>query len=212
MTKKHHAESNAPIKQKRTVTIPLAKLFADLRGDRDRTSSPSFDDAFAALIHLTKAYGQRTRYCREAFHRLRQLQWIVNRVWILNAEVGLGVHFGTGGSTPLVVELVTLTESAYYVAFRLKGVIEEIGIAEGNADCKNFNPKAIRDVRNHVLEHAVDPTFVFATGGSNGPQIKPHAKYAGNDKAFDRGLFPNVEEFLDQFARRLYAAASASAE
>ena len=199
---------------RRAVTIPTIDLLAELaelQGNPERPSQAMFDAALASLVAFGKAFPKSVRHAREGIHRLRQLDWMVERVWTLSAEVGGSYHFGMGKDVR-VIELITLSESAYYIAFRLKGVINGIGEREDipALKSKRFNPIGVRDVRNHLLEHTEEPMYVFATGGNHGPRLKPLDKYRGA-KFVDRGLYVNIEEFLQDLVKQADAALGRSA-
>jgi hypothetical protein len=199
-------EPNPP--QTGVVTIPLRHLLRDLSNAAGPdTPCLDFTEAKAALMQMQKTFVEPKRHFREAWRRLFQIEWIVNRVWSLEAGGGgVQFHFGSSAKDERTMEVITLTESAYYFAFRLKRVIKEIGRAT-DTTCKNFDSKGVNSVRNQLIEHTDDPTYEFATGDADGPRLKPHDKYRKHKETFDRGLYVNIEEYLNDFSRRLRAAA-----
>lgn len=201
MTPRRRKTAAAEPKRK-VVTIPMARLLDDLQGGVRRSAPPDFSPAWQALERLERAHPRRGRHLREAVHRMRQLEWIAARVWQLELKAGVIVHLESLAADDRGIEVITLCEGAYYFAARLKRVISEIGEDEKCVLCKNFDPRGVRTVRNHLIEHTKDPTWMFATGGSNGPRLKPTDEYRGAE--FDRGLYVNIDEFLKEFVDRAH--------
>lgn len=135
----------------------------------------------------------------EVIERLRQLQFIVERVRILEASAD-------GVRVPDIVylELRTLTEAFYWVASRTRAVLRS-GALPG---LESFECVGVRNVRNKLLEHPEGRdskvfTASFAFGGVNGPHIKA-ARRVGQEEVFpDAGLYPNAQAFQEEFERLL---------
>ena len=65
---------------------------------------------------------------------------------------------------------------------------------------KNFKPKGVRDVRNHLITHTDKPmtsgAYIFSFGVSTqGPVLRP-TKPIGVPAPIDKGLESNIEEFF----------------
>ncbi len=72
---------------------------------------------------------------------------------------------------------------------------------------KNFKPKGIRDVRNHLIEHTDNPktsgAYIFSFGiSTHGPVLRP-TKPTDVPAPTDSGLDVNIEEFLSSIVKIL---------
>ena len=66
---------------------------------------------------------------------------------------------------------------------------------------KNFRPKGLTNVRNHLIEHTDGPgsgaTILSFAISSNGPLLRP-LKPTGVPAPHDLGFIANVDEFLQK--------------
>ena len=98
----------------------------------------------------------------------------------------------------LATEIELLTESFYYVAFRLEGLL-------GDKLKLMYRPKKIRRVRNQLIEHPekahgpVNPNFTFGSDLETGPIIKQFGE-RGEDAHNDEGLYVNAGEAIERLA------------
>ena len=146
----------------------------------------------------------------EALKRLEQLHWLCQSIARAQEEARL-IDWSQYYETPKdsthssIVELQTLCESFYYLAWRLIGLLKH---HDPFRNLKNACP-GIRMVRNQLLEHPERPdsgvTFPsFSYGSDNGPRLKvisESTNEAGGwmlvDNAahlLDPGLWPNARE------------------
>jgi hypothetical protein len=96
----------------------------------------------------------------------------------------------------LLRETVIYTECIYYFAFSFKKKCDDI------PGLKQFSPKGIRDVRNHIMEHpkekfsnafAITDSIQLRTGKYTFSESED--KWIHEDISIDPGLNRNMEEF-----------------
>lgn len=171
----------------------------------------------SSLGVLAEAEGGAGRpFVLEALTRLDQLHWLCERVAYVEkraASIDWRAWEKSAHSDyfhPCVIELQTLTEAFYYIAWRLIALLDrDDGPIPGLRGLRS-RCVGIRTVRNKLLEHpeAVNsrihvPAIMFGTPG--GPRLKFVAEVkTGEDGAlifrtntsdlFDNGLWANAEE------------------
>lgn len=167
---------------------------------------PDFSEArslFATYWHrrqVANSSNDDDDFFAEAEKRLDQLDTIVRRIVLLEREhdridrriekersplrqrAGMPRYNLTTTSIDIEVEL--LIEAFYYFAWRFVHIIRRVAF-------KTFNPKGVRDVRNHLVQHPDKPNH----------SVEIH----------DRGLFVNAQELIDQLVHRLRTAERESA-
>lgn len=151
---------------------------------------------------------------QEGIKRLEQLRWLFERIWVLEeaAELFLQMAFDkvqagekvdqqslkTHASNKEEAEI--LTESFYYIAWRLLGGILMYRFPKLKNGKKVLG---IDNVRNKLIEHPRDTgsgVYInsFAYGGPVGPVVKG-VRYTGQENVYkDGGLWVNIKEFLDE--------------
>jgi hypothetical protein len=162
----------------------------------------------------TLAHAPKLDYITEADVRLNQLRYLLRRFRAVDrrAEVSYralwpkGVKDRAGharratGVHELGDQVELYGEAFYFFAWRLKGALSQV------PGFSTFDPVGVRDVRNHLIEHAegrkrgvMARSFMF-----NCPQgfvLKPHG--GGPGRVVDKGLYPNAEELLTDLLTRL---------
>jgi hypothetical protein len=170
-----------------------------------------------------------TPFVLEAIMRLDQLGWLCERVAQVEADAAAidwpawqNSH-GNVRFPPLLVELQTLTEAFYYMAWRLIALLDRIDGPIPTLRGLRSKCRGIRTVRNHLLEHPEAsnsrvhvPSILF--GSSEGPRLKFIAEVrSGEDgtprfrtnraELFDRGLWANAQELKSAMDARLAGGA-----
>jgi hypothetical protein len=154
-----------------------------------------------AYHHLQDRFG-------ESFEGLRQLSFIIGRMRELDARLQ-GVHT----EDAIVLEMKVLTEAFYYKAFRVRTVLRMLP----SPALRGFECEAIRDVRNHLLEHPEGRasgviTGGFAFGGGVGPALK-HGRPTRMPEVFaDSGLYANADQYRCSLEGVLEAAVANAAD
>lgn len=138
----------------------------------------------------------------EAVDGLRQLSFIINRVKELDAQVK-----GVRTEDTVVVEMKVLTEAFYYKAFRVQKLIN----MEPYPALISFKCRAVRDIRNHLLEHPEGGASGVTSGGFGfGGIVGPALKYGRSVEVPtvfpDAGLYVNSEEFRSNLEHALEMA------
>lgn len=137
----------------------------------------------------------------EVRERLRQLDWVLDRVYDLQGRYEALSRQGDGDSVGAMLELgdefEVFTEAFYLFAWRLRLVVKQL------PSCRSFECKPIRDIRNLLIVHPEKPGGVLrrsvSFGDEVGPQLKPAVlEPPSKSRLFDRGLFVNASEFRDQ--------------
>jgi len=153
----------------------------------------------------------------EGRKRLKQIEFVLNRVAILENEsekfmkaVFKSEKTGQKTSNKEVLrhlvmedEKELLTESFYYIAFRLRKIIRSLP-ALGNFECEE-----VRNVRNKLIEHTEESGVFFnsfASGGPNGPIIKASRMRGQEDIFPDKGLYYNASKFINNLNNKLLHA------
>lgn len=153
----------------------------------------------------------------EGRKRLKQIEFVLERVAILENESKkfMEMVFKSKKASPKIPrkevlrhsvmedEKELLTESFYYIAFRLRKIIRSLP-ALGNFECKE-----VRDVRNKLIEHAEESGVFFnsfASGGPNGPVIKASRMRGQEDIFPDKGLYHNASKFINNLNNKLQHA------
>jgi hypothetical protein len=136
--------------------------------------------------------------------RLQQLKWIVKRVTASQKTLERTAR-RQGATILMAVEMITLTETFYYLAWRLCGLLRAIP-GFGKKFGTRTGPTCIGEVRNVLLEHPeksggpTDGGFMFGGRNNVGPVLKPDAQR----KQFrDKGLYVNAQELADEIEIRL---------
>jgi hypothetical protein len=148
-----------------------------------------------AYHHLQDRFG-------ESYDGLRQLSFIIGRVSELDARL-----LGVNTEDAIVLEMRVLTEAFYYKAFRVRSVIRMLP----SPALRGFECQAVRDVRNHLLEHPEGRasgaiTGGFGFGGSVGPAVK-HGRPMRIPAVFaDSGLYTNADQYRHTLEGALEAA------
>lgn len=98
-------------------------------------------------------------------------------------------------------ELHSRTESIYHNLWSVGSRLNQL------PKFKNFKPKGVRDVRNHLIEHTDNPktsgATIFSFGiSTNGPVLRP-TKPTGVPAPNDKGLDVNIEEFFSSIVKIL---------
>ena len=176
---------------------------------------------FATLIPMLDS-ASRTEttshpFLIEALQRLEQLDWLCRKIseLELKALYQMTPKFGEpyAGMSAVEVQLLTLTESFYYTAWRLIGLLDKEPQPIKKLNGIRRACPGIRTVRNHLIEHpegansrANIPAIAFGHGC--GPQLKMikevitsevgevRFKTFGAD-LFDRGLWNNASELYE---------------
>jgi hypothetical protein len=162
----------------------------------------------------------------EAGKRLEQLNWILRRVALLEAKdeelrQQLPSHEIVDEesrtirqeinkrSREISTELGILSEAFYYFAWRAREVLKLL------PNLKQFDCEGVRNVRNHLLEHAEKHGQIYINalsyGGEQGPTLKAFrfdeqgnfSVREENNLSHDRGLYVNAAEFRDNLKKRL---------
>lgn len=161
-------------------------------------------------LEYGKFGGKNDAQAMEASKRLRQLQWIIEKVISLCAhstEQHLQMmqmlatkpltdpyyqHHGLA-QIELLDQIEIHTETFYWISHRTSAVLREM------PGLRSFKAAGARDVRNWLLEHVEKPggstTVGFGWGGSNGPMM------ATNIPGKDKGLYANAGEFFLEVER-----------
>ena len=160
---------------------------------------------------------ERDLYLAEAQTRIEQSRYLLHRFMEIEQEFIQHDRRGRQGFTSkdehrqwadtmatFSPQLEVHGEAFYYFAFRLRQVLKN-----GVDGFKNFDPIGVRDVRNHLIEHAdrgggvMDRNHMFNC--PEGLVIKPFGGSNGRYQE-DRGLYPNATEFIDELLRLLKAS------
>src|SRR5262245_2398632 len=186
---------------------------------------------FATARQLFFAYREELRrrktahsgLVNEAYKRLSQAEFIIDRVERLERSHDQLHVRGPRSATPksdaahikrrasLVLEIELLTESFYYVTWRLRDVLRD-----HVPGFKKFEATGVRTVRNELLEHPKDapnPGFTWGNVLPRGPRIKPFGyetppvrRHPQDLPGKDPGLYANAQEMLNAFLPRLERA------
>ena len=151
--------------------------------------------------------------------RLRQLDWIYDRLLEIEAEIleeqrqmqgvpkedGVLVIYSDTASpdpkfsnTPKYAhdELHILLEAFYYSAFRVQGIFN--GNKDSLPGVPKFDAVSVRNVRNHLVEHPGGKSGVIVSShicGPSGPRLRPVRWSLDPPGTQDDGLRPNAAEF-----------------
>ncbi len=154
----------------------------------------------------------------EAKKRIRQLRRLLmitfqlsDRIHSLQPQIAAIPPFEGSDPPTLVVELLEATDSIemyteafYYIAWRLRQVIRSL------PELKSFDPRGVRFVRNHMIEHpekhSQDVLWAFSINNDVGPVLLRAS--GADERALDRGLWPNATEFAGMLREKLEKAIS----
>jgi hypothetical protein len=145
----------------------------------------------------------------EAMRRLGQLDWLLIEIQrrevevaaaMANADRGIPSEFMLGQD-----QIRALADAFYYISWRTREVIRRLpGLAA-------FDPKGIRYVRNHLIEHPEKhPDVALAGwqfGGDFGVRLLVEVNGEPAIAPGDPGLYANSIEFRDELLPRLSRAA-----
>jgi hypothetical protein len=127
----------------------------------------------------------------EALEKIRQMTFILARLESLGPT-----YRSEPANDEVYLEVKTLTEAFYYVGFRVQEILKDL------PGLTSFECIAIRDIRNHLLEHpegrssrVFTPSFGWAADA--GPVIKPARDPSEGQAFWDAGLFVNAVQFRD---------------
>lgn len=100
-------------------------------------------------------------------------------------------------------------ETFYRIAGRVRTAARKLPGLDG------FDPPGVRDVRNHLIEHTEGKgSRVFgggiSVGGGVGAVLKPMRRAGSPDGYRDRGLYPNLLEFTQEFRTALRSVRESS--
>jgi hypothetical protein len=177
---------------------------------------------FSMFGYVTKRAGRPIEFVSEADMRLRQLHYLLQRFVTLEEEHRASVKAEAlrdlkaddrladaerqSAPSERAAALELHGEAFYYFAWRMRSVLRKIkGFAA-------FEAVGVRDVRNHLIEHADKTTGVaprtFTVDCPEGLILKPFGRDAG--RRSDKGLYPNAEEFIGKLLPRLRRALDAA--
>lgn len=147
----------------------------------------------------------------EVRERLEQLQFIINKVHDLRTSLANLPKLRLTSEQTLqldniLLEMKVLTESFYYLAFRIRTIVRN-----GNGylpGLQNFECVGVRNVRNKLLEHAEGKDAMvainsFGVGLGQGPILKAVRLTTQVDIFPDKGLFINAIEFAKNLEAHL---------
>ena len=163
---------------------------------------------------------------QEAMKRLHQLDWLCGKIGEYETRSVELIHEITSGDGPSEgyvrdfpamlesqansFEMETLVEAFYYLAWRLRNVIQRL------PDLNNFECQGVRNVRNKLLEHpeGSDSGVIhgcFASGNTEtGPVLKMIRFPLKNTLWQDERLWVNAREFEQNLTEKINAALSES--
>lgn len=185
------------------------------------------EDLFEEAIALYESYyrtnsetkGFNKDSAMEVINKLKKLQWLFNRIWNMEDEANyfsqeIVKTVASGNQVPqerLVehssneLEIEILTEAFYYIAWRVLGSL----LCHIFPEIKG-QVKGVDNVRNKLIEHPHDKDskvflLSFSHGGTVGPVIKS-VRYTEQISIYpDKGLWPNIDEFLSKLIEVLKA-------
>ena len=185
-------------------------------------SSVAMFDDFLVRAHKKHGAELHSELAYEASERLRQMQFLLDRIAAINAHTQSGKPLSSDDlqlklepptATPgedngkhireAMFVVRAHTESFYYLAFRFWKILKMKPIKAGGRGIPllgSFECPGVRDVRNHLLEHPDGPdsqifTQTFDLGTHEGPRLKVHTDFGPPPKHNDAGLFVNAAEF-----------------
>jgi hypothetical protein len=133
----------------------------------------------------------------EVFHRLERPEWLEWEVRTRDLEIR-NPRLANERLAQLMIEIPTLVETWYYLAFRTMRLIK--------LKCPELGCLEIRGItltRNQLIEH---PNGIYsaniALDGDNGPQVKGPRWDGQSEEWADPGMFANAAE-LDAGLREL---------
>lgn len=143
-----------------------------------------------------------------------RLVWIEQRnlepVMQLARETGASVRYKRSDEkieiNKLMFEIELLTESFYYMAFRMRQLLKHN--SKPLPELHKFECVGVRNVRNKLIEHPEEKGSgvilqSFGVGGEQGPTLKVE-RPAGQENIFpDAGLKANSTEIRDELERLL---------
>jgi hypothetical protein len=167
------------------------------------------------LESFVKTTGINAPFLTESLLRLSQLHWLCKRIEGVEDLALSGIQEATTSDNmdaihPSVLELQTLTEAFYYIAWRLIALLDRTDSPVNDLRGLRSKCRGIRIVRNKLLEHPESrdsrvhlPSIMFGT--SRGPQLKFIAEIQTGDdgnlkcrtnstELFDNGLWANASE------------------
>jgi len=154
-------------------------------------------------------------FATESLRKLKQLQFLITKVRKVENKLRNHVNLSFQTQLPgkieweqfskqekLCTEIEAYTECIYYLAFRTRCIFRTLPGLE------SFEATAIRDVRNHLLEHSehkdsLVTSVSFGHIGPHGPTVKPARPSHQSGIHIDRGLYKNLHEFLDNLCAAL---------
>lgn len=174
------------------------------------------------LVRLTSTQGNRA-FALEAMNRLDQLHWLYIRIAEVENDCTkldlIAEHEDRSEFHPSVLELMILTESFYYFAWRFITLVDKKNGPFPVLHGIRKKCTGIRMVRNKLLEHADKPdsgidTPVIWFGSKRGPVLKFIANVTQDEhgepifltntkELFDEGLWINVQELLSFLQTKL---------
>jgi len=97
----------------------------------------------------------------------------------------------------LTFEMRLHGEASYYFAFRVREALGALTWVDGGIDL-SFDPVGVREVRNIMIEHPEDHSdkayvLSWKTDCAEGMVLNP---VEGDAVGFDKGLYPNAQEFI----------------
>jgi len=146
--------------------------------------------------------------------RCMKLVWIEQRnlqpVMQLARETGASVTYQRSDEkieiNKLMFEIELLTESFYYLAFRMRQLLKHN--SKPLPELNSIKCVGVRNVRNKLIEHPEEKGSgvilqSFGVGGEQGPTLKVE-RPAGQENIFpDAGLKANATELKDELERLL---------
>jgi hypothetical protein len=205
-------------------------MFADCRSSLE---------AYAQAL-LRKRMTQRADHLlQEVRARLRQLQWLHDRLLLIENELQQQTldEMPADAPKPDVLkqlfteqsvrksdpgheaqlqpqksdELRVLLEAFYYSAHRIRDILRDH--KDDLPGVGGFECSGVRDVRNHLVEHPSRAkgvlVFSAACGGPVGPQLRLLRWSLDPIGTEDQGLHHNAREFVDAFTSCMSRATSA---
>ncbi len=170
----------------------------------------------------------------EVRSRLRELQWIYDRLVTLDKELVNEAREKDKNNENSMIKLVytdasrpncetldisrspfkkqnelrILLEAFYYSAHRVQDIFKDGKVELPGIN--GFECFGVRNVRNHLVEHPSRKNgvivFSFATGGPVGPQFKPLRWSLDPEGITDEGLWKNSNDFKNEIESRLSKA------
>lgn len=160
---------------------------------------------------------------QEAMKRLRQLDWLcrkigeyeANSVEFLDFIISQGKSSDAGSqdnwaaisaSEENSLEMEIFVEGFYYIAFRLRNVIQRL------PGLNNFECEGVRNVRNHLIEHPEknDSGVIHGCMSSGNRETGPVLKWTRlpleNILWQDEGLWVNARELAQNLTEKINAA------